>query len=223
MKRLRLVALVMAALSVTAVAGCGSSSKTTHPISSATDSPTTASNSSHSSDGTTAESTSSSASPGSSTATPTDPRVAAAVKSYEDFISAVNVTYANPPRKIGDPFPPGGNFRAYSFDPAQGQLISYVFSLTEGGIEYRGTPPTSRISVATTDLAAKPYPTVTLTDCPTAPPSWNAYYRKTGKPTTGRPSKVKPPYLVTVKVIYYEKHWGVQKLTPNASRTCAAP
>lgn len=146
-----------------------------------------------------------------------------AVKSYENFIKAVNVTYTNPPKKIGDPFPAGGNFRRYSFDPAQAQLIAYVFSLTEGGIEYRGTPPTSRISVVTTDLAAKPYPTVTLTDCPTAPPSWNAYYRKTGKPTTDKPSKVKPPYLVTVQVIYYEKHWGVQKLTPNASRTCTAP
>jgi len=131
----------------------------------------------------------------------------------------VNVTYANPPKKIGDPFPRGGNFRAYSFDPAQGQLISYVFSLTEGGIEYRGTPPTSRIAVVSTDLTAKPYPTVTLTDCPTAPPTWNAYYRKTGKPTADKPGKVKPPYLVTVRVIYYEKHWGVQKLTPNTSRT----
>ena len=145
------------------------------------------------------------------------------MSSYTNFINAVNVTYANPPKKVGDPFPNGGNFRAYSFDPAQGQLINYVFSLTEGGIEYRGAPPTSRVSVVSADLVAKPYPTVTLTDCPTAPASWNAYYRKTGKPTTDKPSKVPPPYLVTVQVIYNEKHWGVKKLTPNASRTCTAP
>lgn len=223
MQRIRSATRLMAALLLTAIAGCSSSgSPNPGPVTSnsTTTSPTELRTSATSS---TSPSDARSSRPSSSSSTPADPRVAAAVKSYENFIHAVNVTYADPPKKIGDPFPSGGNFRMYSFDPAQGQLISYVFSLTEGGIEYRGTPPTSRIAVVSTELTAKPFPKVTLTDCPTAPPSWNAYYRKTGKPTTDKPSKVKPPYLVTVQIIYYEKHWGVRKLTPNASRTCRAP
>ena len=222
MQKIRLAVPVMAALLV--VAGTGCSSGSSNPRPSASDSPTASSTGSRTSSTTsTLPSETQPSSPSSSASTPADPRVAAAVSSYTNFINAVNVTYTNPPKKIGDPFPARGDFRTYSFDPAQGQLISYVLSLTEGGIEYRGTPPTSRVAVVSTDLVAKPYPTVTLTDCPTAPPSWNAYHRKTGKPTTDKPTKVSPPYLVTVQVIYYEKHWGVQKLTPNASRTCTAP
>lgn len=217
-----MLALVAAALAAAAVAGCSSSSPNPGP--SATDGQSTTPSSPGTSGSSTAPSTGSAfTSPTASSSTPADPRVAAAVKAYENFFKATNVSFAHPPLKIGDPNPKGGDFRPYSFDPAQGQIISYVFSLTEDGIEYRGTPPTPRVSVVSAQLAAKPYPTVTLTDCPTAPPSWNAYYRATGKPTVDKPGQVPPPYLVTVTVIFYEKHWGVQKLAPNASRTCTAP
>jgi hypothetical protein len=154
------------------------------------------------------------------TSAPADPRVAAAVKVYTNFVTATNYTYAHPPRKVGDPLPKRGDFRPYSFDPAQGEVLNYVFSLTTDGIAYRGTPPTPRITVAAVHLGAAPYSTVTVADCPTAPPSWTTYYRASGKPTKSKPGQVKPPYLITAQLIFYKKHWGVQKLTPNAKRTC---
>jgi hypothetical protein len=169
---------------------------------------------------TTSTSTPQSSEPRTISSGPSDPRVAAAVKAYTSFVTATNFTYAHPPRKVGDPLPKHGDFRPFSFDPAQGKVLSYVFSLTTDGIEYRGTPPTPRTSVTSADLGAAPYPTVTLTDCPTAPANWTTYYRATGKPTGGQPLKVKPPYLVTVQVIFYKKHWGVYKLSPNSKRTC---
>lgn len=172
---------------------------------------------------TSSTSTPQSSEPRTSSSAPADPRVAAAVTAYTNFVTATNFTYAHPPRKVGDPLPRQGDFRPFSFDPAQGKVLSYVFSLTTDGIDYHGTPPTPRTSVTSVDLGAAPYPTVTLTDCPTAPGNWTTYYRATGKPTGGQPPKVKPPYLVTVQVIFYKKHWGVYKLSPNSKRTCTFP
>lgn len=216
-------ALLVAGLACVAVtaAGCTSSDPNPGPAGTSSSSPSAVSSSPGSP--TTSTSTAPSSSPTPSSSAPADPRVAAALKAYDNFTTATYVSLAHPPLKIGNPYVKGGDFRPYSFDPAQAQMISYLFSLTEGGIEYKGTAPSPRTSVVSAELTAKPYPTVILTDCPTAPSSWNAYYRATGKPTTSKPGQVKPPYLVTVTVIFYEKHWGVQKLTPNASRTCTAP
>jgi hypothetical protein len=220
-QRFRVIVLLMAALSVTTIASC-TSSGSANPGPSGSHSASTTPGDSRSS-GTTTAPTSPSTSPSTSSSTPADPRVAAALKAYINFDKTSDYAFVHPPKKVGDPLPPAGNFRPYTFDPARAQILSYVFSLTEGGIVYKGTPPTPRVSIVSAEPAAKPYPTVTMTDCPTAPRSWNAYYRATGKPTTDKPGRVKPPYLVTVKVIYYENHWGVQKVTPNASRTCTAP
>lgn len=139
------------------------------------------------------------------------------------FTAAANYAQAHPPKKIGNPLPSHGNYRPYAFDPALGEVENFIFGLTRDALIYRGTLPQPRISVTKVDTGAAPYPTITLTDCPTAPANWNEYYRTTGKPTTVKTGQVKPPYLVTVQVIFYKKHWGVYKLSPDARRTCTAP
>lgn len=172
---------------------------------------------------TTTTPSSSSPTPSTSTSTYADPKVAAAVNSYEKFTAAANYAQAHPPKKIGDPLPSRGNYRPYAFDPALGEVENFIFGLTRDGLIYRGTSPQPRISVTKVDAGAAPYPTITLTDCPTAPADWNEYYRATGKPTSVKSGQVKPPYLVTVQVIFYKKHWGVYKLSPDARRTCTPP
>lgn len=185
--------------------------------------PSGTSSSSSSRSATTSAPISSPSTPPPSTSTYADPKVAAAVKSYENFTDAANYAQAHPPKKIGDPLPSRGNYRPYAFDPALGEVENFIFGLTRDGLIYRGTPPQPRISVTKVDTGAAPYPTITLTDCPTAPADWNEYYRTTGKPTTVKAGQVKPPYLVTVQMIFYKKHWGVYKVTPDVRRTCTPP
>lgn len=75
------------------------------------------------------------------------------------------------------------------------------------------------MKVTAINLAAKPYPTVVLTDCPTLAPTWQEYMVKTGAVVPQQTQSVPPPYLVTVQVIQYHNHWGVQRVTPEA-KTC---
>ena len=129
--------------------------------------------------------------------------------------------YMHPPKKIGDPLPAGGNFRQFSFDPAQGQVLNDVFSLTQLQVAYRGTPAVARPTVANVDLTAKPYPTVTFSDCP-VPAKWKVVATTPGPPPTVKssPSEAPAPNLTTAKVIFYEKRWGVSTISTNTSRTC---
>lgn len=106
------------------------------------------------------------------------------------------------------------------FDPARGEYVGYVLNLTLAQLAYRGTPPTPRPSVTNVDLAAKPYPTVTLTDCPTAPGNWKVVATSGPPPTTKTAPKVPAPYKATVTVIFYEKRWGVSRMAVDSSRTC---
>jgi hypothetical protein len=78
------------------------------------------------------------------------------------------------------------------------------------------------VQVRAANLTAKPYPTVTLTNCPTPAPSWVAYDVKTGKPVPYTTAKVPPPYLATVTMIFYEGRWGVQQTSVDTGQTCTA-
>lgn len=223
-KRTAMIASFVACVGLL-VAGCTSSTGKpgASTTSSATD-PSTTSPASTTSSSTRASTTSAPPhTPTTSSSAPADPRVAAAVRAYDMFSASANYAQAHPPKKIGDALPPRGDFRPYSFDPAQGQVLSYVFSLTADSVAYRGTPPSPRTSVTFVQLNAAPYPSVILNDCPTAPADWTTYYRATGKRTGDKPGQVKPPYVVTVRMIFYKKHWGVYKLSPNATRTCTPP
>lgn len=110
----------------------------------------------------------------------------------------------------------------YTFDPLQVQLGTDLGMLQNAGIAFGGTPPTPRISVLAAHLDAKPYPTVSLSDCPTPPKDWAVYNAKTGRRLAAAPHKARPPYLTTATVIHYAEHWGVQKASTDYTQTCTA-
>lgn len=154
-------------------------------------------------------------------ATTTDPVATTAVIAFSRYITAT-YTAQRAPRQPGDAFKPEADFTRYAFDPIRTQEDAYISSLATGGEAFRGTPPTPRVRVARTDPGAKPYPTVVLTNCPTPAPTWVAYDTKTGEPVAYTKAQVSPPYLATVTVIFYEGHWGVQKISVDTGRTCSA-
>ncbi|HEY7008890.1 MAG TPA: hypothetical protein VH395_08120 [Jatrophihabitantaceae bacterium] len=132
------------------------------------------------------------------------------------------IAFIHPPRKLGDPLPKGGNYKAYSFDPARAEVADYVYFLTTSGLAMRGTPPAPRVSVTRVALAATPYPSIFLSDCPTAPANWRVVAVTPGPPPTVKSSaSVPPPYKAQVQMIFYKKHWGVYKKTSDTARTCS--
>lgn len=155
-----------------------------------------------------------------SSSTPAEgPRVKPAIAAYVKFTQAAHKAQEHPPPP-GKPYPPGGDFAKYSFDPVRGQEAGYVLTLARDGVAWRGTAPRPRVKVKTSDLGATPYPTVTVTDCPTAPPDWTAFHVKSNKPIPTRPSGAPLPHVITAKVIYHEGRWGVMKTTADTKHTC---
>jgi len=152
--------------------------------------------------------------PTASNPTPTatiDHRAQPAVNAYEAFGVSANNAQRHP---IGQDqkWPAGADFTKTSFDPLRAQFMGYIWSLKAQGVEYRGTPDTSHIAVKAIRLEAKPWPTIMLTDCQTGG-DWDEYVIKTGKRVPSENGKVPPPYLITVKMIYYKDHWGAQSQT----------
>lgn len=170
---------------------------------------------------TSATSTIPSSTPATSRSAPADPRVAAAVKAYQAFATAFAISEQHPPKAASDPYAPGGNFPKYMFDPARAEYVGQILSLTQLQVAYRGTPPVPRVSVTNVDLGAKPYPTIVLGDCP-VPARWKVVATTPGAPPTVKssPSSAPPPYLASVQMIFYRKHWGVSRIGTNTSKTC---
>jgi hypothetical protein len=155
------------------------------------------------------------------TGSPTfDPTVKPAVDAYLAYWAAANEADRHPP-SVDQTWPKGGDFTKFSFDPAQVETANSVYKLNQAGLEFRGTAPTARVAVTSVQLGAKPWPTVVLTNCPTPEPTWKAYDVRTGKAATAKPGMVPPPYLVTVKMIFYQKRWGAYQMTPDTSKTCS--
>jgi hypothetical protein len=166
-----------------------------------------------------ASSSSTSRSP-SATSPSYDPRAKPAVDAYMRFTTAAEKTEMHPPN-LGQPLRADVDFTKYSFDPIKSAFFGYVTTLNREGQAWRGTPPTPRISVLSVDLTAKPYPTVTLWDCPTPARSWQQYDVKTGRVASTRAGLPSPPYRITAEIIFYKGRWGASKITPESSRTCA--
>lgn len=219
MRSSRLVALLAAVMAIVVV-GCSSSSPNPGPSAPDSSQVTTASTPSTSGSSASPSASSSTTPATSSSSVPADPRVAAAVKAYDNFMATYAVSERHPPAGPDKPYVAGGDFPRYMFDPARSEYVGYVLNLTLAQLAYQGTPPTPRLSVTNADLAARPYPTVTLTDCPTAPASWKVVATSGPPPTTKTSPTAPPPYKATVTVIYYEKHWGVSKMTVDTSKTC---
>jgi hypothetical protein len=203
-------ATVGMALAIVVVTACSSSS------SSSPDSRTSSPGDDAVSPSTLSQPASSSSSP------PADPRLAAAERAYLDFTQTSHYAEAHPPRRLGDPLPQGGNYRAHSFDPARNVIDNYIYFLTTSGLVMGGTPPRARPSLVRVALNASPYPSVYLSDCPTAPVDWRAVAVTPGPPPTQKTaSGPPPPYRVSVQMIFYKNHWGAYKITTDKSRTCS--
>ena len=159
-----------------------------------------------------------------SSQTPTiDPMAQPAVEAYLAYMAASNNALRKP-RALGQEFAPGADYSKYAFDPARGSLSSLIQLLSSQGLMMTGDPGKPRIQLQSVDIGAKPYPQVTLSDCPTPPVQWHPTDTKTGKDASAPlPSGVAaPPHKMTIQVIYYQGHWGVYKTTTDLSRTCSA-
>jgi hypothetical protein len=151
-----------------------------------------------------------------------DPKAQPAVTAYLAYISASNMAQRRP-QTLGQDLLPSANYLKYSFDPERSAFSALVYQLSSQGLMMDGDPGRSRPEVRTLDLAAKPYPVVVLTDCPTPAVAWDVYDVRTGKDVSVMPPSgtVPSPYRTTVQVINAQNHWGVSKITTDVSRTCS--
>jgi len=150
-----------------------------------------------------------------------DPQALPAVRAYEAFQKAA-INAEREPVASGQDWPPGADFTKFSFDPIKTAYISYIWGLESQGVEFRGTPDTSHITVTKIDLQASSWPTVILKDCQTGG-DWEEYSIKSGKKIPlAENTDVPPPYLITAKMIFYKNHWGVHSTTADKTRTCTA-
>lgn len=159
-----------------------------------------------------------------SSPTPTiDPAALPAVNAYLAYMTAAN-NAVRKPRALGQEFAPGTDFTKYAFDPARGSLGSTIQLLSSQGLMMTGDPGKPRIQLQSLEIRAKPYPQVTLSDCPTPPVGWHPVDKRTGKDASAPlPTGIaSPPYRMTIQVIYHQGHWGVYKTTTDLSRTCSA-
>lgn len=204
------VALMSAGVMI--LAGCTSSGKS-DPSSSPTRPASSTSSSTSSSPS--ISTSSSSAVPTSSSAVGPDPRSKAAVVAYQRFVAAGN-TAERTPSKIAS----SKALASFAIDPALGSEQSDITNFQLENIEWRGTPPSTRVRVTKTDFAAKPYAAVTVVDCPTLSSTWRPFNAQTGKPLKLVRPKVNPPWATTATVVLYKGKWMVQTEKTDMRRTC---
>ena len=144
-----------------------------------------------------------------------DPRGKAATAAYLAFVSASNDAERKPTDQSRV-----AAIKAHTVDPALAEEGENLFQFREQNIEWRGTPPASRVQVKAVD-ASGTRPTVTIIDCPTISNTWRPYDASTGRPLKLVAPKVPPPWATTATVIYYRGRWMVQTAKVNMSRTCA--
>lgn len=169
----------------------------------------------------TSTSPSSTKAPPTTSPTPTiDPQAEPAVDAYLAFDAATNLAQQHPFNPGTSTPPSSADFTKYSFDPAKTSLLQFVGALAGAGEAYRGSPPIARITITAINLAAKPYPVVTLVNCPTLASTWHAYLVTTGQQVPDQKTKAPLPNPIAVEVIQYQGRWGVRTVTPEAT-TCA--
>ena len=112
---------------------------------------------------------------------------------------------------------------AHAIEPALTNEAASLVSYAANDIAWSGTAPSPRVRVVSVDPAAKPYPSVTLRDCPTAAPTWKPYNIKTHEvvPVKYPGSTAPPPHAVTATVVYFKSHWMVQRTVTEVKKTCA--
>lgn len=99
--------------------------------------------------------------------------------------------------------------------------INALKQAKEEGLAYRGTRPTSRVTVVSMELAAA-VPKVVLRDCAldstTGP--YVLYVVATGKPAPQPTLSVPPPYAKSITVLKISGAWTVSAITTDATKTC---
>jgi hypothetical protein len=108
---------------------------------------------------------------------------------------------------------------AYTFDPLHTELERYIWGLASQHIAFRGPSGTSHPVVTSSDLAASPYPSVTIRDCRTGIEQ-HSYNTKTDAQLPDPTFSAAPPFAATAVVIKYKGAWGVQSFKTDQTRTC---
>lgn len=209
----------IAALGLAGVAACtGSSSSPRSSTSGVTNASTTVTTSSVTSPTLTKPLASSRTTTSAARTTPpkVSPEVKAAELAYAKFNAAYHLSEKKP-RKLGQPWPRGGDVTEYSFVPFSTSSALDVLFLSHNGLVYRGTPPKSRVLLV--KVTASPRQVV-LSDCPTAPANWQTYNVSNGKIAPIQKPKVPEPYEVRVVMTYQQGHWGVLSGKADTTRTC---
>ncbi len=148
-----------------------------------------------------------------------DPRVAPAVAAYQLFQSAVAHSQEKPLAAAGE-YPEGSDFTRYSFEPISTEFEAEIKRLKLANGQFRGTPPTSNVTVVSIDPDANPWPEVTLSDCQTGQAGWQAVDTRTGDPLPDIAPRVPRPYGITISMVYNQQHWGVNTMSMDPDRTC---
>ena len=148
------------------------------------------------------------------------PQVKAAELAYARFNAAYIVSEMKP-RKLGQPWPPGGDFTKYSFVPFSTASTSDIIFLSHNGLDVpRNATRVSRQWSLKASLDCQA-PQVVLSDCPTAPASWNTYNVSSGKIAPNR--ETQGPAALRESAwswSYKQSHWGVLSAKADTTKTC---
>jgi hypothetical protein len=140
----------------------------------------------------------------------------AAVTAFLSLDAAENAAFRDPAHVSS------ADMDRYLIGSAQQVFDAALFNEKRAGRAYRGTPPTQRIRVVSTNMKAEPK-AVVLSSCPLAATTdpYTEYVVATGKavPPSLTPG-VPPPYGKTIKVIELSGQWRVSTFTTDGSKTC---
>lgn len=139
-----------------------------------------------------------------------------AVVAFQNYTTAVAKAWADP--KKADT----AAIQKYSNGQAALAQVNALAQARDQGVAYRGTRPTSRLTVVSKDLKGS-VPKVVLRDCALDDPSdpYELYIVKTGQPVVQPIPKIKPPYAKTITVLRISGRWLVAALQTNSSETCS--
>jgi hypothetical protein len=150
-----------------------------------------------------------------------DPRAAGAVNTYLAFVRTTNYLQRHPAPAVNGRYPEAANFAKYSVDPIQAQYEAFVRNLVRSRHAFRGAEPKSDVTVRMIDLAASPYPVVTLADCQTDRANWRAYNTQTNAMNPQMTPAIPAPYWIIIVLVRIQQRWKVQTIKPDPAGTCA--
>lgn len=159
-------------------------------------------------------------------ATPSrDPEARDAVTAFTNYWAAWTAAYRRPVNRNHPPIAPAEDFSKYSIGSVKSDTLTAVSTYADAGLAWRGPAPQPRWEVLSTEPTARPWPTVTLGNCPTVA-RWHLVDVRNGtaaQTSPPAPGTAKPPYRSVVTVIRYRSRWVVSSQTVDRTRTCTRP